>query len=181
MGLCKKCGSEVNGKYCSNCGHPYKTERISRKYVLNELWDIINFHKGIFYTIKELLIRPGTVIKEFLREDRTRLVKPISFIIICSLFYMFVNQVLHFEDSYFKVKGPNENTLTQWVQNNYGYANIFLGFFIAFWIKLLFRKYEFNFYENLIMLFYVMGINMLILAAFGTIETLFHFSVMQIG
>ncbi len=48
---------------------------------------MINFDKGIFYTIKELLIRPGENIPKFIHNDRNRLVKPLIFVIVCSLIY----------------------------------------------------------------------------------------------
>ncbi|MET0572734.1 MAG: hypothetical protein ABWZ79_15025, partial [Pedobacter agri] len=53
--------------------------------------------------------------------------------------------------------------------------------FIAFWTKLFFRKYEYNFFELLILLCFVMGIGMLIYAVFGIIEGLTHTKVMQIA
>ncbi len=69
----------------------------------------------------------------------------------------------------------------KWIQSNYGYANIIMGIFIAFWVKLLFRKYQYNFYEILILLCFVMGIGMLVGSIFGIIEGLTEFKVLQYG
>ncbi|MEM6298978.1 MAG: DUF3667 domain-containing protein, partial [Bacteroidota bacterium] len=57
-------------------------KRIDKAYILSEISSVLNLEKGIFYTIKELLIRPGKSIRTFIHEDRTRLVKPIVFIIV---------------------------------------------------------------------------------------------------
>jgi hypothetical protein len=82
---CKTCNIEINGNYCLNCGQALELKRIDRAYVLSEIGSVINFDKGIFYTIRELLIRPGTTIKDFIENDRNRLVKPLIFIIIFNL------------------------------------------------------------------------------------------------
>ena len=65
-------------------------ERIDGKYIWKEIVSVLNFDKGIFYTIKEIFLRPGKTIQEFLLYDRKRLVKPILFIIIMSLVYTII-------------------------------------------------------------------------------------------
>lgn len=181
---CKKCEKELIDNYCSNCGNPKELKRIDKKYIISEISSVLNFDKGILYTIKELLIRPGITIRKFILEDRNRLVKPVIFIIISSLIYTVLRQVLNFEDDYIYVENSNPSssmTIFKWIQNNYGYGNLIMGVFIAFWTKVLFKKYGYNFYELLILLCFVMGIGMLILAVFGTIEGLTNLKVLQFG
>ena len=162
---CRKCGSELAGKFCSACGQPREVRRIDGRYILYEIGSVFNFEKGILYSKRELLIRPGKTIREFILSDRNRLVKPIIFIIICSLIYTVTSQLFHWEDGYVAYE-HSENTATTvifaWIQNNYGYANIIMGAFVAFWTKILFRKYDFNFFEILIVICFVMGIGMLL-------------------
>ncbi|MBX2844109.1 MAG: DUF3667 domain-containing protein [Flammeovirgaceae bacterium] len=127
-------------------------ERINGKYIWNEISSVLNFDKGILYTIRELLLRPGKNIQIFILEDRNRLVKPIVFIIITSFIYTLAQQLLHFKD-YVNAGGFEESAITNifgWIQKNYGYANILMAIFIAGWIKIFFRKYEYNFFEILI-------------------------------
>ena len=69
--------------------------------------------------------------------------------------------------------------LIKWIQDHYGYGNILMGVFIAWWLKLFFRKYNFNFYEIIIMLCFVIGMGMLIFALFALIQGIFHIEVMQ--
>ncbi|WP_339886973.1 DUF3667 domain-containing protein [uncultured Flavobacterium sp.] len=184
MNHCKTCNIEINSNYCPNCGQAIELNRIDRAYVLNEISSIINFDKGIFYTIRELVIRPGKTIKDFIENDRNRLVKPLIFIIISSLIYTLFKEIFRFEDGYVKYSNTKKTTVTilmDWIQNNYGYANILMGVFIAFWTKLLFKKYKYNFYEILIVLCFVMGIGMLIYSVFGLFESLTGLKVLQIG
>ena len=127
MNFCKNCKFELTGKYCSNCGQPIELQRIDAHYIKNEIVQVLNFDKGIFYTIKELIIRPGENVRNFLTNNRNRLVKPIVFIIITSLFYSIINHYFHIEDQYIQQKGLDKSTIgkmIKWVQENYGYANI---------------------------------------------------------
>lgn len=184
MNKCKNCNAELNGNYCSNCGQPAKLKRIDAHYIKHEIENGLNFDKGIFYTIKELLIKPGKNVREFLTETRSRLVKPIIFIIVTSLIYTLVNHFFHIEEQYVKFNETNVTTtgsIMRWIQENYGYANILMGIFIAFFIKLFFRKSSYNFYEILILLCFVMGISMLIVTLFALIQGLTHTDLMQIS
>jgi len=181
---CIKCQNRITENYCSNCGNPKELKRIDRKYIFSEIGSVLNFDRGIFYTIKELLIRPGITVRKFIIEDRNRLVKPIIFIIVSSLIYTILREFFHFEDDYLYIDNQNlstSTTLFKWIQNNYGYGNLIMGIFIAFWIKILFKKYAYNFYEILILLCFVMGIGMLFLAFFGIIEGLTKLKVLQFG
>ncbi|MDR7130114.1 membrane-associated HD superfamily phosphohydrolase [Algoriphagus sp. 4150] len=181
---CKKCELEITGNYCVSCGNAKELRRIDGRYIAKEVTSVLNFDKGILYTVKELLIRPGAGVRRYIAEDRSRLVKPVIFIIVSSLIYSVLRGFFHFEDGYFKYDEFNFTTTTvifKWLQNNYGYGNLIMGVFIAFWIKLLFKKYGYNFYEILILLCFVMGIGMIILAAFGTIQGLTSLKVLDYG
>jgi len=181
---CKNCKTEVNQNYCPNCGIPITLPRINGQYIFKEITSVLNFDKGILFTIKELLIRPGQNVKYFIHKDRNRLVKPIIFIIISSLIYTLVQQLLHFEDGYVNAGGFEESAITkifEWIQNNYGYANILMAFFIAIWIKIFFRKYNYNFFEILILLCFAMGISMLIYTIFGIVESTTKIRVLHFG
>lgn len=181
---CNNCDSDAKQNYCPNCGTPVELKRINGQYILKEIGSVLNFDKGILYTITELLFRPGKNIQTFILKDRNRLVKPIIFIIITSLIYMVAQQFLNFEDGYVNAKGFEESATTKifaWIQNNYGYANILMAIFIAGWIKIFFRKYNYNYFEILILLCFVMGIGMLIYTIFGIIESITEIRVLHIG
>lgn len=182
--ICKNCNSEVTQNYCSNCGHPTTLNRINGQYVFNEVSSVLNFDRGILYTVRELLLRPGKTVRQFIQEDRNRLVKPIVFIIICSLIYSLIQQTVRFEDGYVGYsfeKTSAVSAIFDWVSKNYGYSNILMGMFIAFWIKIFFKKYGYNFYEILILLCFVMGVGMLLFAGFGIADSLIDLKIMDKG
>jgi Protein of unknown function (DUF3667) len=181
---CKNCNAEVKQNYCPNCGHASKIKRIDGPYIVREIGQILNFERGILFTVRELLIRPGKNVRNFISENRSRLVKPIIFIIVTSLIYSLVNHFFHIEDGYEKFEETNQSTMGhifKWVQGHYGYANIIMGTFFAFWTKLFFRKYNYNYFEILILLCFVIGIGMLIYSVFAIFKGLTHIDLMQIG
>lgn len=184
MVICRNCSNEVDQNYCPQCGHPAKLKRIDGHYIQHEIEHILHFEKGIFYTIKELLIRPGENVREFVAENRSRLVKPIIFIVISSLIYTLINHFFHIESGYIRVedaKGITTNAINKWVQNNYGYSNILMGVIIAFWLKLFFSKSAYNFFEILILLCFVIGVGMLIFSVFAIAEGLTGFKLLPVS
>ena len=183
---CKNCNAEIHSKFCPDCGQPAKLKRIDGKYILHEIEHVVHFERGILYTIKELITNPGRNIRNYLSENRSRLVKPIIFIIITSLIYTLTVSVFHIEDGYVKFEGDEGTVtaqfkITKWIQTHYGYANLIMGMFIALWIKLFFRKYEFNFFEILILLCFVMGMGMLIYSFFGFLQGVTNINLMSIA
>lgn len=184
MTNCGNCDSAITGNYCQNCGQPVKLKRIDAHYIIHEVEHILHFEKGILFTVRELLIRPGQNVKDFLHNNRSRLVKPIIFLIVTSLIYSLASHFFHVEDGYVKMEDAKKSTsaiIFKWIQDHYGYSNILMGIFIAWWTKLFFRKQGYNIYEILILLCFAMGMGMLIFAVFAATQGLTHVKVMQVG
>lgn len=184
MTHCTSCNLELTGKYCSNCGQPANIKRINGHYIIHELEHVLHFERGILFTIKELLIRPGQNVREFIAKDRSKLVKPIIFIIVASLIYTLTTHFFHLKEEYISFNDPTNptaNLIFKWVQNHYGYGNIIMGVFIAFWLKLFFRKHDYNFFEILILLCFVIGTGMLIFSVFAILEGLIKLSLMKVS
>jgi hypothetical protein len=176
MSNCKACDFEVSHTFCPNCGRPVSVRRINGSYLLHEIEHVLHFDRGILYTMKVLLIRPGAHIRRFLIEDRSRLVKPVIFIIITSLIYTLISHFFHVEglvDPRIK-EGSTAEKIMIWTESHMGYANILMGSLIALFIKMFFRKYNYNYFEILILLCFVMGFGMLIFAAFILLEGVTH-------
>ncbi|MDO5655896.1 MAG: DUF3667 domain-containing protein [Flavobacteriaceae bacterium] len=148
-------------------------DRIDGKYIWNEISSVFNFEKGIFYTFKELLVRPGKTVREFLLYDRKRIVKPIVFVIFSSLLYIVIHNILGFRTGATPDNIDNKGVqkIFEWVSENFGIVNIILGFFVGFWTKLFFRKSKFNIYEIFVLVFFVIGFGNLIFTFFGIFES----------
>ena len=85
---CLNCNTEVQGRYCHNCGQ----ENIEPK---ESVWDLIaHFFKDIthfdgkfFSTVKYLVIRPGFLSKEYMLGRRAAYVNPVRMYIFTSAFF----------------------------------------------------------------------------------------------
>jgi hypothetical protein len=173
---CKRCGEIITDKYCGHCGSPAFLTRVDGHYIAHEVQHLLHFEKGLLYTVKELLLRPGKSMRTFITEDRSRLVKPVVFIIITSVIYTFIAHFFHIDKKHVDAAaGQSAIAATMaWVEGHYGYANIIMGIFIGAWLKLLFLKSKYNFFEVIIMLCFVMGVGMLLFAAFAVVDGLAH-------
>ncbi|WP_343632807.1 DUF3667 domain-containing protein [Fluviicola sp.] len=180
MTTCTNCNQAFNNNYCGSCGQAAKLKRIDGKYVLHEIIHVLHLEKGILYTIRELLLRPGKSVREYISENRTRLVKPVIFVIVASLIYTVISHWFHgSENEVSHQKQPEAVTaIFEWISHHFGYANMMMGVFIALWLKVFFRKQPFNFFEVLILLCFVMGMGMLLLALLSLIGNLsgYHLS-----
>ncbi|MEO5966804.1 MAG: DUF3667 domain-containing protein [Ferruginibacter sp.] len=175
MTNCIECNEIIENKYCSNCGQPASLKRINGKYLLHEINHLLHLEKGFLYTVKELFIRPGESVKVFITQNRMKLVKPIVFIIVTSLIYTIVNHYFSFDKEAFNIdtiKDEKAKNILNWVNANYGYSNIVLGAFIAFYVKIFFNNYRYNYFEILILLYYAMGMSMLIFSLFAIFQGL---------
>jgi len=167
MASCSNCKTESLGDFCSCCGNPLVIHRIDKSYLTQELLKLIGYERGFLYTAKELFLRPGKVIREYIQEDRQKITKPITYLILTSLIYTFISH-------YFKtdviqnemIKSIYGDSLIYqlfyWIQNNYGYANLLLLVPITLWTKFLFSDYKYNLYETFVVMSLVMAQGMLL-------------------
>lgn len=71
-GRCLNCGHSTEGKYCSNCGQKTSTRRFSlRHFFAHDLvHGVFHLDKGFLYTLRELFVRPGHSIREYIQGKR---------------------------------------------------------------------------------------------------------------
>tara|TARA_B110001454_G_C12637237_1_gene399621 strand:- start:318 stop:1019 length:702 start_codon:yes stop_codon:yes gene_type:complete len=171
-------GTKENEEFREIENH-HALERIDGTYIWNEIRSVLNFDKGIFYTMKELFIRPGKTVREFLIYDRKRLVKPIIFVIFSSLFFIISQEIFGFQTGTApdNLNSEGVKKAFEWVGKNFGIVNTLLSFFIGFWIRLFFIKSKFNIYEIFILVFFTIGVGNIIFTIFGIIESGTGFNV----
>ena len=100
METCKNCGTELNGKYCSNCGQEDVSSRLSVKHIFRDATHgILHWESSILKTFKELFLRPGKFLQIYLGGKRKPFVKPFSYFILIQTAYVIVFHWL--SDKYF--------------------------------------------------------------------------------
>ena len=162
MTNCENCNNQINGHFCSNCGQSAKLKRIDKHYISHEFLHLLHFEKGFFFTVKELLTRPGISIKEFLNKNRNRHMKPVPFLILTALIFTLVLHYTHadkiYNDQFKTLSGKTKiYDILNWMQGHHGYANLINGFFVALSVKLFYRKFKFNLFEIIVLLCFVIG------------------------
>ena len=156
---CKNCGNEFEGKFCNQCGQKIVKGRFTIKDIIeNFMHSFTHLDSGIILLMKELLVRPGLVIKEYLNGKQKKYFNPFQFLILAIALATFLAVK-------FTLFGPNLNpdsiegiNVQQrfWMlYNNFIYRNFNLILFTnvpvtAFFTFLFFRKSGYNYAENLI-------------------------------
>ena len=82
---CRYCGSSGKENYCSRCGQPYKTKRITLPGLLHEAFHLFtHLDKGFAYTLKQLIVAPGRMQRTYIEGARSKHQKPFSMFFICA-------------------------------------------------------------------------------------------------
>lgn len=167
---CKNCSTEFEGKFCPNCGQKAKTNRITIRQVVRDLRDqLIHFDKGFLYTIRELAIRPGETLRDFLAGKRVRHVKPIRFLFWASAINILFTAYADLESRIMASLEANGgakiteesravgHTIMEWVNRYPGVVALLTVPTIALFGWLFSRKKGYNYAENFTINTYLMG------------------------
>jgi Protein of unknown function (DUF3667) len=80
---CLNCEHTIKEKFCPACGQKTDTHKLDWHYVFHEVpHSFFHVEKGLFLTIKELTIRPGFAIRDFLDGRRARYFKPFTYLVL---------------------------------------------------------------------------------------------------
>ena len=156
MITCKNCNNQFEGLFCNNCGQSADTQRLDFKFLLKNLHKnfIKIFHKGIFYTSRQLFTRPGHSIREYIEGKRVNHFEPIGLLIAFAAFYAVLYHT--FEIDMFS--GLSDNTLNakldlrsagNWITDHFSLVTLLFVPVYSIGSFLLFRKQGYNFYEHI--------------------------------
>lgn len=82
---CKSCGYSGDENYCSHCGQPYTTKRITLSGLLHDIIHLFtHLDRGFGYTLKKLITQPGRMQREYAEGYRSKHQKPFSMFFICA-------------------------------------------------------------------------------------------------
>jgi len=167
--ICKNCDNNFEGNFCNHCGQAADTHKVTMHFIWHDLQHgLFHFDNGIFYTIKQLLTRPGNTIREFIDGKRVRHFKPLSLVVVFAtlygLFYHF------FFDKIYDIKAinANENVLgvyekvVKWSTDHFAYSSLISILIITVVSYFVFKKQGRNFAEHLVLNTFFTGLTLIV-------------------
>lgn len=88
---CQNCGAELKGAYCHQCGQKSDTHRLTMRHFIEHdlVHGIWHLDKGIFKTLKEVIIRPGYLAKEYIAGKRTGHFNLVTMLVLLATAFLF--------------------------------------------------------------------------------------------
>lgn len=167
---CKNCGKPAEGNFCSHCGQSRQVSRINFSNFIHELSStVFQIERGLFFTIWEMIVRPGISLKNYLQGKRKPYFKPFAFLLTLSTVYFLIaeltDQSTWLGDFYtgwmsgasdFNQENNAEKVLA-WFVNNYRFSTLFLLPVYSFASFLSFRNFGYNYLEHIVINCYITG------------------------
>lgn len=164
-GRCANCDRAIDGadqRFCPACGQPTPAHRIDWHFLGHELeHSVLHMDRGILYSVKNLMLRPGHFIRDYIEGRRARHVKPLMLIMILAAALVFLAKYFLEGDvlastvsvggdaaARASVEGQVDpgrfskafEAVTDWLNRNYAAATLILLPFEAAAFKLAFRR-----------------------------------------
>jgi Protein of unknown function (DUF3667) len=156
--ICKNCDHHFKGNFCPTCGQPATVEHIGFKYFIHDIpHSIFHVDKGFFYTFKELILRPGKTLREYLDGKRIKHYRPFAYVLLMATIYILATKGLHYLVKIIEAKKGYEVNISNgsFFQQ---YLSVFLFLMIPFaslvtWLVLIKERY--NYWEHFLVNTYV--------------------------
>ncbi len=174
---CANCGTAVTLHYCPNCGQKLAEGRLHLGHLLSEfVHNYLGTDSGFFFTVREMLVRPGHAINEFLDGKRRPYLKPVQFyLLLLTLFFVVsellnvnplemgnqVNRDLGIQPGVEVTSGKKYQRMMEVLASNMKVIFSLLLLVLALTLKVLYRKKPYTFTELLVFTLYIYGISYL--------------------
>lgn len=112
---CANCGMHYEGNFCPRCGQSFKVGRYSFKNAFLLFLDVWGLgSRGIFRTVRDLLFRPGYLIRDYLKGMQMSYYPPFKLFFLLFALSLLIDSGLniHFENRYINKEKEVKVTLT---------------------------------------------------------------------
>ncbi len=99
---CLNCGATVIGRYCHSCGQENIEPRETVwHFVSHFINDVTHFDGKFFTTIKDLILKPGFLSKQYVKGKRVRYLNPVRMYLFTSfIFFLVFFSIEHFGENF---------------------------------------------------------------------------------
>ncbi len=175
---CANCGTAVGLHYCPNCGQKHAEGRLRMGHLFSEFaHNYLGTDSGFFFTLREMIVRPGHAVNEFLAGKRKPYLKPVQFYLLMLTLFFVVSELLDVNplemgtqmnqdlgiqpSSAIQAKQKYQQTVEVLSQNLKVIFSALL-FMQAITMKLLYRKRPYTFTELMVFSLYLYGVSYLL-------------------
>ncbi|RYD58013.1 MAG: DUF3667 domain-containing protein [Sphingobacteriales bacterium] len=159
---CLNCDNEYAGKFCPQCGQKSHTHRYTFAAILHDIpHSVFHVDRGLMYTFRQLMYRPGKAIKEFLTGKRVDHFSPFAYLILLCAIRTFI----HHQTYAFSIANTGDSTFELVVSREVAiffakYPALMLCAivpFLSFWSWILNLHSKYNYWENFILNVYLVA------------------------
>ncbi len=163
---CLNCGHIALKKHCPKCGQKTSTHRFTLASVFDYavLNAYLSLNAGLLFTVKELFLRPGKTVFEYLKGKRTKYINAFSFFLVALALSVFLRS---FDDT-----AQSEFAKYDLFEQYPRFAQTLLIPFLALTSFLFNKKARLYFAEHLVIATYVLSMQLLIEVLFSLLELL---------
>lgn len=172
--ICKNCEHIYQGKFCNYCGQKAHTEKLNLHFVIDEIkYTFLHINKGLLFTAKELFTRPGHTIREFIEGKRVNHYKPILLVFVLAGIEGLLNHYLPIKEMMGKVSPLSSSkqakipfkidpySVFEWTSSHYAILELLFIPLVSFCTWLAFKKWGYNYIENIILNCFLAGQRMI--------------------
>lgn len=160
LSACKNCGHNFKGKFCNECGQKADIHRFTVKHILHDFFHAFtHVDSGILYLIKELFLRPGDTVREYLEGKRKKYFNPFQYFVLATAVVVFLTIKLDIAGSMLTMMQFNGDSskidafrlqFLAFFYQTFNYLQFIILPFLGFFSYIFFRKSGYNFAENLV-------------------------------
>ena len=166
MIICENCSHDYDGNFCPNCGQKASIQRITLQYLWrSSLHIILDYDRGLWPTLRDLFVRPGTLITNYLEGQRVRYYQPFKLLLVLAAIGAFITlQSGAFSAETFLETIPEDERQSELALIFADVLQAFGRFFTVFMFLsvpayalfswLFYRKNRYNFTEHLFLMGY---------------------------
>lgn len=108
---CQSCGTAFQGNYCPRCGQSARIGRFSFKTAFKLFLDVWGMgNRGMFHSIRDLILRPGYMIRDYLSGCQSAYFPPFKMFFILSTISLLLSNGIGFNKEEYQIQ-PEEITV----------------------------------------------------------------------
>lgn len=149
--VCKNCAHKYRGKFCSECGQSAAIERLTLKSAWTDIKSVfLHYNKSIFYTTKQMFLRPGLMARDYIEGKRIPYYHPFSYLLFVAGILVFL---YHSFDIRFVLDSGSKvgEALNTWTKSHYVSTMLLTVPVMATCTYIAFRREGYNYIEHLFM------------------------------